>query len=241
MAESAKSKRDTFLSGRYPGRQFADDEEMFGQIGQDFDALENEKNTLAQREKDFSNFISADPRNAGLFMRIKRGEDPILWLVRQYGPDIAERADDPEFQKQLEEARKDYLQQMKESERLNKEYDDNIESTVENIDSFAKEVGDEAKDAVMNTLSTIVHDYICGKVTPETLKMVANGLNYENDIANASKDGEIRGRNTKIDLKLKKGSKGDGTIPLGGSDVTAGSGAKRKRSNPIFDLAEQAK
>ena len=71
--------------------------------------------------------------------------------------------------------------------------------------------------------------------------MVANGLNYENDIANASKDGEIRGRNTKIDLKLKKGSKGDGTIPLGGSDVTAGSGAKRKRSNPIFDLAEQAK
>lgn len=75
MAEPAKSKRDTFLSGRYPGRQFADDEEMFGQIGQDFDALENEKNTLAQREKDFSNFISADPRNAGLFMRIKRGED----------------------------------------------------------------------------------------------------------------------------------------------------------------------
>ena len=240
MAEQAKSKRDAFLSGRYPDRQFANDDEIFDQVGQDFEALENEKNTLAQREQDFSNFLSADPRNSGLFMRIKRGEDPILWLVRQYGPDIAERAEDPEFQKQLEDARKDYLQQLKESEKLNKEYDDNIEATGANIDAFAAEVGDEAKDAVMNALSGIVHDYICGKVTPETLKMVANGLNYETDIANASKDGEIRGRNSKIDEKLKKGAKGDGTVPLGGTDATAG-GTKRKRSNPIFDIAEQAK
>ena len=240
MAEQAKSKRDAFLSGRYPDRQFANDDEIFDQVGQDFEALENEKNTLAQREQDFSNFLSADPRNSGLFMRIKRGEDPILWLVRQYGPDIAERAEDPEFQKQLEDARKDYLQQLKESEKLNKEYDDNIEATGANIDAFAAEAGDEAKDAVMNALSGIVHDYICGKVTPETLKMVANGLNYETDIANASKDGEIRGRNSKIDEKLKKGAKGDGTVPLGGTDATAG-GTKRKRSNPIFDIAEQAK
>ncbi|MBQ6198653.1 MAG: hypothetical protein IJK44_05405 [Bacteroidales bacterium] len=240
MAEQAKSKRDAFLSGRYPDRQFANDDEIFDQVGQDFEALENEKNTLAQREQDFSNFLSADPRNSGLFMRIKRGEDPILWLVRQYGPDIAERAEDPEFQKQLEDARKDYLEQLKESEKLNKEYDDNIEATGANIDAFAAEVGDEAKDAVMNALSGIVHDYICGKVTPETLKMVANGLNYETDIANASKDGEIRGRNSKIDEKLKKGAKGDGTVPLGGTDATAG-GTKRKRSNPIFDIAEQAK
>lgn len=240
MAEQAKSKRDAFLSGRYPDRQFANDDEIFDQVGQDFEALENEKNTLAQREQDFSNFLSADPRNSGLFMRIKRGEDPILWLVRQYGPDIAERAEDPEFQKQLEDARKDYLEQLKESEKLNKEYDDNIEATGANIDAFAAEVGDEAKDAVMNALSGIVHDYICGKVTPETLKMVANGLNYETDIANASKDGEIRGRNSKIDEKLRKGAKGDGTVPLGGTDATAG-GTKRKRSNPIFDIAEQAK
>ena len=225
MAEQAKSKRDTFLSGRYPGRQFADDEEMFGQIGQDFETLENEKNELAQREKDFSNFLSADPRNSGLFMRIKRGEDPILWLVRQYGPDIADRVNDPEFQKQLEEARQDYLSQLKESEKLEKEYSDNIEATNATIDQFEAEVGEDGANAVMKALSDIVHDYLVGKVTPETLKMVSNALNYETDIANASKDGEVRGRNSKIDEKLRKSAKGDGTVPPGGSDAAIPTGA----------------
>lgn len=241
MAEQAKSKRDDFLSKRYKDRQFADDEELFGQLGQDFDNLENERNELAQREQDFSNFLSADPRNSGLFMRIKRGEDPILWLIRQYGPDIAERVNDPEFQKQLEEARKDYLAQFEESKKLEKEYNDNIDALDATLDAYAQEHGEEALETVMSTLSTIVHDYICGKVTPETLDMVSKALNYDNDIENAGKEGEVRGRNAKIDEKLRKGSKGDGTVQLGGSEATAGTPSRRKRSNPIFDIADQAK
>ncbi|MCR5547342.1 MAG: hypothetical protein K6F25_01155 [Bacteroidales bacterium] len=241
MAEPAKSKRDAFLSGRYPDRQFADDEELFGQVGQDFDNLENERNTLAQREKEFSDFLSADPRNAGLLMRIKRGEDPLLWLVRQYGPDITERAEDPKFQKELEDARKEYLEKFEESKKLDDEYASNIEATNQAVDDFAKEAGDEAKDAVMNALSGIVHDYICGKVSPETLRMVSKALNYDNDISAASQDGEVRGRNAKIDEKLRKASKGDGTEPLGTAGAPAGNAAPRRRSNPIFDIAAQAK
>ena len=103
------------------------------------------------------------------------------------------------------------------------------------------EHGEEAKEAVMNALSSIVHDYICGKVTPETLDMVSKALNYDNDIENAGKEGEVRGRNAKIDEKLRKGSKGDGTVQLGGSEATAGTPSRRKRSNPIFDIADQAK
>ena len=78
-----------------------------------------------------------------------------------------------------------------------------------------------------------------GKFTTETLDMARKALNYDADMAIATEEGEIAGRNAKITEQLRKSSKGDGTNPLGGKNGVAG--GQPQRSQSIFDLANDAK
>ena len=51
--ENQKTKRELFaerLKSRYPDREFADDEAMYGQAGEDYDAYENELSGYRERE-----------------------------------------------------------------------------------------------------------------------------------------------------------------------------------------------
>ena len=87
MAEKTevKSNRDKYaerLKSRYPDREFADDEAIFGQINDDYDNYDKELSTYREREKALSDLFASNPRSAAFLTDWRNGEDPIVGLVR---------------------------------------------------------------------------------------------------------------------------------------------------------------
>lgn len=245
MAENngVKSRRDQHLDRmrkKYPDKKFEDDEEIFGAISDDYDQYDQELDGYKSREKTLSDMFAADPRSAQFLTDMHQGQDPVLGLVRNFGVEIKDVLDDPEMQEKIAEANKDYVERVAKEKGLAEEYERNMEATLETLRTFQNERGlsDEQIDAVVDHILTIVRDGVVGKFAPETIEMAFKALNYDADVATASEEGEVAGRNAKIKEQLRKSNKGDGTIALAGKN---GEPANARRNNQtMFDLANEA-
>lgn len=245
MAEipQVKSRRDQHLERlrkRSPQKRFEDDEEIFGQISDDYDQYEQELEGYRGREKQLSDMFAADPRSAQFLTDMHNGNDPVVGLVRNFGIEIKDVLDDPEMQEKIAEANKDFVERTAKSKQLDEEYERNMDATLETLRQFQAERGmsDEEIDKTVDFLLTIVRDGVMGKFSAETLDMACKAVNYDADVAAAGEEGEVAGRNAKITENLRKGAKGDGTMPLGGKNGSGGN-APRKAQN-MFDLANEA-
>ena len=238
-----KSRRDQHLDrlrNKYPDKKFEDDEEIYGQISDDYDQYERELEGLRGREKSLSDMFAADPRSAQFLTDMHNGTDPILGLVRNFGVEIKDVLDNPEMQDKIAEANKEYVERIANSKKLDDEYEKNMDVTLETLRQFQAERGmsDEQIDQVVGFLLGVVRDGVMGKFSTETLDMACKALNYDADVAAAGKEGEVAGRNAKITEKLRKSNKGDGTAPLGGKNGQGASAARKPQS--MFDLANEA-
>lgn len=237
-----KSRRDQHierLRTKYPEKKFEDDEEIYGQISDDYDQYEQEIEGYKGREKQLSDMFAADPRSAQFLVDMHKGEDPVIGLVRNFGIEVKDVLDDPHMQEKIKEANKDYLERLAASKKLDEEYESNMDQTLETLRQFQQERGlsDEQVDDVVNALLGIVKDGVMGKFAPETLDMIVKAINHDTDVMNAQEEGNIAGRNAKITEKLRKSEMGDGTKPLGGRNGTPGGS---NRGSSIFDLANEA-
>lgn len=222
MADSnqIKSNRDRHrerLAKKYPEKEFADDEALFGQINDDYDEYDRKIAEAEERQKAFSDMFTGDPRSARLMMDWKNGGDPAMSLIRIYGDDILDAVNDPEKQEELAEARKEYAERLAKSKELDEAFEKNMPQSLKTLETYASEKGipDEKIDEAMETLATINRDYMLGKITPETVELMLKAINYEADIETAAMEGEVAGRNAKIEEKLRKSKKGDGTAQIG--------------------------
>lgn len=238
-----KSRRERHierLRKKYPEKKFEDDEEIYGQISDDYDQYEQELDGYRGREKSLSDMFAADPRSAQFLTDMHNGTDPVLGLVRNFGVEIKDVLDDPEMQDKIAEANKEYVERVANSKKLDDEYEKNMDATLETLRQFQAERGmsDEQIDQVVTFLLGVVRDGVMGKFSNETLDMACKALNYDADVAAAGEEGEVAGRNAKITEKLRKSKQGDGTAPLGGKNGQ-GASAPRK-SESMFDLANEA-
>lgn len=238
-----KSRRDQHLERlrkKYPEKKFEDDEEIYGQISDDYDNYEAELEGYRGREKSLSDMFAADPRSAQFLTDMHNGTDPVLGLVRNFGVEIKDVLDDPEMQDKIAEANKDYVERVANSKKLDEEYEKNMDNTLETLRQFQAERGmsDEQIDQVVGFLLGVVRDGVMGKFSTETLDMACKALNYDADVAAAGEEGEVAGRNAKITENLRKSNKGDGTAPLGGKNGQGTNAPQKPQS--MFDLANEA-
>lgn len=245
MAENnqVKSRRDQHLERlrkKYPGKKFEDDEEIYGQISDDYDQYEHELDGYRGREKAMGDMFSADPRSAQFLADMHNGQDPVLGLVKNFGIEIKDVLDNPEMQDKIAEANREYVERVARSKQLDEEYEKNMDASLATLRQFQEERGmsDEQIDAVADAMLTVVKDGVMGKFSRETLEMFVNAINHDSDVANASEEGRVAGRNAKIVEGLRKQNKGDGTSPLNGKN---GGAPKNKRNMDIFDFANAAK
>lgn len=238
----SKSRRETALErlkARYPDKSFEDDESMYGQLLDDYDAGEQELNGYKDREKAFDLFTS-DPRSAKFLTDWKNGKNPAVALVEMFGDDFVEELKDPDKQQELAQASKDFAERVAKEKEYDEEYTKNIDASREMIEQLQQEEGlsDDDIDRAMEYLVGIMKDGILGKFSKESVLMALNALNHDSDVAAAEEEGRVAGRNTKIQEKLRQRDKGDGTANLAGKN---GTGSKRQSTRPsIFALAEEA-
>lgn len=238
-----KSRRDQHLERlrkKYPEKKFEDDEEIYGQISDDYDNYEAELERYRARDKSLSDMFAADPRSAQFLTDMHNGIDPVIGLVRNFGVEIKDVLDDPEMQDKIAEANKDYVERVAKSKKLDEEYEKNMGTTLETLRQFQSERGmsNEQIDKLFELLLGIVRDGVMGKFSTETLDMASKALNYDADVATAGEEGEIAGRNAKIVEKLRKSKKGDGTAPIGGKNGQGAAPTRKEQS--MFDLAKEA-
>lgn len=238
-----KSKRELAqerLRSRYPDKSFDDDESIYGQILDDYDAGEEELTGYRDREKAFSDLFTSDPRSAKFLTDWKNGKNPAVALVEMFGDDFVEELKDPARQSELAKASKDFAERVAKEKEYDEQYTQNIEESRSMIEQLQQEEGlsDDDIDRAMEFLVGIMKDGILGKFSKESVVMALNALDHDVDVAAAEEEGRVAGRNSKINETLRKRGKGDGTANLAGKN---GGGRQRQPSRPsIFALAEEA-
>ena len=237
-----KSKRDLLaerLKGKYPDKDFSDDDAFYGQISDDYDDYDKNLSGYKDREKTFSDMFTSDPRSAAFITDWRKGEDPTIGLIRRFGDQIKDAIDDPSKLDAIAKANEEYVKRVEENKKLNAQYEENLKKTLQYLDKLQQQnkLEDKEIDDVMEFLYKIVDDGIIGKFSPETIEMARKAIHHDADIEEAGHEGEVRGRNAKIDEKLRGGNKGDGMPSLNGKNGVQ----KPKRPTSIFDLAEAAR
>lgn len=229
-SQTVKSNRDRYterLRSRYPDKEYADDEALFGQINDDYDNYDKEIGTYKEHEKAFSDMFSNSPESAAFLTDWRNGEDPLVGMIRRFGDDFKAALEDPKKVDALAEANRQYAERVAKEKEYEDEYQSNIQETLSTIEQLQKSEGmsDDDVDRGMEFLLDIVRNGILGKFTPESLRMALKAVNHDGDVEQADREGEARGRNARISEKVRRASKGDGAPVLtGGSGRQAGSG-----------------
>jgi hypothetical protein len=235
-SEAVKSKRDQMLErmkGKYPGKEFADDEALYGQINDDYDSYDKELSGYKERENAFSDLFTKDKRSAAFLTAWRNGGDPVVELVRNFGQDIVQSLQDPDKQDALADAQKEYLDRVSKSDKLNKEFDQNFPESLALMDKIQEEDGvpPETMDKAFEFLMQLSHDALVGKFSEETIRAALKSVNYDTDVEDAGAAGEVRGRNQKIQEKLRKSHASDGTATLDGKNADG----TQQRRQPDFN------
>ena len=169
--------------------------------------------------------FTSNPKSARLMMEWKNGNDPVASLIRIYGKDdILAAIEDPERLEAIEQANKEFADKVAKNDEYEAQYEKNLPASLQAIESWAaeKSVSDDDIDDAVTALSKLCGDFILGKIAPESIEMMLKAKNYDADIEQAQMEGEVAGRNAKIEEKLRKNKKGDGTVALDGKNGKGG-------------------
>lgn len=227
MAETQeqKSRRDQYLErlkARYPEKDYADDEAIFGQANDDYDEYERQLADYKGREDKLQEMFAKDPKNAQFIADMASGKDPWLAVIERLGIDgVTDLLNNPEKKEEYAEANKTYIEKLAKEKELEAEHDANLEVSLQMIDEEKAKRGlsDETIDAAWNLILQIAHEAIMGKITPETLDMALKATNHDADVENARTEGQIAGKNEKVEETLRKPKAGDGVPAMGGSNA----------------------
>ena len=150
------------LKAKYPDREFADDEALFGQINDDYDGYDKELSGYKEREKALSDLFASNPQSAAFLTDWRKGEDPIIGMVRKFGDDFKAALEDPEKQEALAAANKEFAERIAQEKEYEGEYQKNLDETLTTLETMQQEEGlpDEDIDSAMDFLVGIVRDGI---------------------------------------------------------------------------------
>lgn len=244
-AKQVKSRReqlDERLKKKYPDREYADDEALFGQINDDYDEYDNALSGYKERESKLTDMFTRDPRSAQFITDMAQGQDPWVSLINRIGIDgVKELLDDPSKMEAFAASNKEYVERMAKQKGLEEEWEKNMKTTLAMLEEKQQALGltDEQLDAAADWIKEVTNDAVLGIIKPETIDMALKAINHDADIAAASEEGEIRGKNARAEAQLRKPQRGDGTPTLAGANNAPA--ARGKKSMNIFDFADAAK
>lgn len=246
MAEGkqVKSRRDQIgerLKKKYPDREYADDEALFGQINDDYDQYDNELSGYRERESKLSEMFMRDPQSAQFITDMAEGKDPWTSLISRIGIDgVKEMLENPDKMEEYSASNKEYIDRMAKQKGLEAEWEKNMKATLSMLEQKQQEQGlsDEEIDAAADWIKEVTNDAVIGIIRSETIEMALKAIHHDADIAAASEQGEIRGKNAKAEAQLRKPRRGDGTPVLGGANNAP---APSRNRESIFEMADGAR
>lgn len=237
------------LADRYPDQNFDADEDFYGRIDSDYDDYEGQLGQYREQEKKMVDLYNRDPRSARFLKEWADGNDPVILMIRHYGSDIKEILDDPEKIEEIAKANQEYVDRVAQEKGLEDEYEKNLEESLTLLEQVQtdRNLSDEDMEKVIAQLRDDANDVLMGRFTQDAIDRVLKALNYDQDVEAAGYEGEVRGKNKKIDEKLRKRKQGDGLARMEGNTGAGGGQANREgfrnviRGGSIWDTGEPEK
>ena len=229
--EPKKGRRELFverLKAKYPDQEYADDEALFGRIDDDYTDYDNQLNRYRESEGKLTNVLETNHSAAQFLADMANEKDPWVAVIKRIGSDgVIELINDPAKQEAYQEANKEYVARLAKEKELEAEYNQNLAESMKVREAMDAQYGEAAVDAAIAIVDQIMKDALVGKVTKETIEMAMKMANREADIENARSEGEIAGRNAKIEEQIRKPQAGDGMPQIGGANAPAPAPKKR--------------
>lgn len=232
------------LRERYPDQVFESDEDYSSRISDDYDDFDRQISEYKGREQQLSDLYTKDPMAAKFIQAWMSDGDPRVQLLRAYGREGIEAAfNDPKVMEAMEKADKEFLEQVAHEKDLKEQWEKNRVESFANMEKIREENGytDEQMDEAMAFLRELAQQIVMNNFTEKAFKSAMHALNYDRDIADAERVAEVRGRNGKIEERLRK-PHGDGMPQLGGGSASPREsgytlpGALGREKKSIYDL-----
>ena len=153
-----------------------------------------------------SELFDKDPRNAQLLSVMRDGGNIISFMMENYGDDFVSALEDPEQKEKIAEAHANWLSRMADDKKIKEKCEANLTVTMDNLKSVqaSHNLSDEQTDELLVNVSTIAQGAIESRIDIPTLEMIIKALNYDKDLAETADVSEKRGKNTKIEEKIRK-------------------------------------
>ena len=231
------------LGKEYPDVDFGADnatdvaDEKLAELLDKYDA---ELEGFRSNDERVKKLFDSDPRSGRFFVNwMASGGNPIQYLLDIFGPELTEALESEEGRARIVESTNKYLERKAEHEKGEAQRMANYEQSINDLTAFAEEKGisEEQAVAVFEKVNQIAFDVIDGRYTREAYEMAYNAMNYSADVESARKEGEVAGRNAKIQERLAKVEKPAEMPPaVGGQGAPAPEQTPKKRKNDMFGL-----
>lgn len=233
--------RDRYAK-KYPERDFTTEESasvLDDEIIAELEAYDAELEGYRSNDKRLKDLFNSDPRSGRFMVNwAAEGGNPIQYLLDIFGPELVDALQSEEGRAKILESTNKYLEQKAENEKGEAERLANYEQSINDLVAFADEKGISEEQAVevFEKVNQIAFDVIDGKYTRDAFEMAYNAMNYSTDVESARREGEVAGRNAKIEEKLAKVEKPLDMPPaVGGQGAAVSEQPKAKKSN-MFGL-----
>lgn len=245
-----KSARDIFYDSVRefaPDGKYDDDENEYYAKGNEMISALKEK---GQKYDDISNKLlkrfMEDPEDAAAFLDYADGMPLVSAIVKNKGRDSLKEPAEGEdgwddFNKAIEERharseknRADAEAEMEKIRAAQETLKKNAEETQARIDALAEKEGwsPEEKEEFTKYLIGDMENIVNGIYSDDTIGRYRKAYRYDDDIAAAREQGEVEGKNAKIDIERKR-AQGSG-LP----NPNGGGGAEEEIKNEITDPTE---
>lgn len=210
----AKSKRDSYLEGfrkKHPDWQDDDEDGFYGALMEDDAAMDDQMNGYKSREEELSTALSGSPLNAALFLDAVNGEPIPLSILKRYPNEVKAWLDDPENSEAVEGVFQNLADRMAKNKELDAEADKNLQETqalMEQMIADGELASEDEANAVVELLGKIAVGMTMNHLEKDWIIAAKNALNHDTDVEAARTEGEINGRNAKIEAKRNSNSKG---------------------------------
>lgn len=227
-----KERFNSMMMERMQGYNPDDEEGAYGMLIDDYTKSDEQKKIL-------SDAINQDPRLAQVLSDIVSGKRSSgNALVRYYGRDfLSAEEGTPEYE-DIAAAEEERKKEAEDRAARESEYKSNMDASTPIIEEFCKKKGYEVDDFLDKVWDQIASPILSGKYTPELLEMMDKAFNYDTDVSDALKAGEVKGRNENVN-KMRNDKIGDG-LPTGLGTNTKQTKKPKQKQETILDIAKYA-
>lgn len=227
---SNKEKWNDNFSKRHADIDPADEDAYFGAINADYDAYDEKIKGYEDDNQRISAMLDENPAFAQMLVEAHSGGNPWQALARVGGDSLMElmkNPEDNELAKAVVEGMNDYAEKVKRSKEIEEEAARNIGPSLDAMIAVIEEHGmtDEQAQAMFQLWDDIQQGALVNRAERPVWEMLAKAVMHDDNLMAAETEGEMRGKNAKMQIDKHHILKGTAPMALRGQ----GGGPREER------------